>query len=79
MRVEEPVGTSANISESCNQDFVSLDVLLPSNSSSAKKKLFFSSSNTVFSGRYHPATVCGMLMTLEENGLRDLREKLHAS
>ena len=79
VRVEEPVSTSANISESGNQDFVSLDVLLPSNSSSAEKKLFFSSSNTVFSGRYDPAAVCGMLMTLEENDLRDLREKLHAS
>ena len=79
VRVEEPVSTSANISESGNQDFVSLDVLLPSNSSSAEKKLFFSSSNTVFSGRYDPAAVCGMLMTLEETDLRDLREQLHAS
>ena len=79
MRVEEPVGISSDVTQPGNQDFVSLDVLLPSNSSSAEKKLFFTSSSTVFSGRYDPAAVCGMLMTLEENDLRDLREQLHAA
>ena len=51
VRVEEPVGISSSVSEFGNQDFVSLDVLLPSNSSSAEKKLLFSLSSTVFSAR----------------------------
>ena len=63
--------------EASSQDFTSLDALLPANAASAEKREILSAPNAVFSGRYEPAKVCGILLTLEESDLRDLREQLY--
>ena len=61
------------------QDSASLDSLLPTTATSAEKKSILSTTSTVFSGRYEPTMVCGILLTLEEKDLRDLREQLYAA
>ena len=63
--------------EASSQDSTSPDALLPANATSAEKREILSAPNAVFSGRYEPANVCGILLTLEESDLRDLREQLH--
>ena len=81
MQEQELEITSAN-TQRASQDPTSLDVLLPVNATSSEKKYIFSnssSSNSIFSGRYEPTRVCGILLTLDESDLRDLREQLYAA
>lgn len=62
--------------ESGGRNSASLDALLPANVTSAEKRELLSVPNDVFSGRHEPAKVRGILLTLEEKDLRDLREQL---
>ena len=60
-------------------DTDSLDMLLPTSATSAEKRDILSATDVIFSGRFEPARVCGIILTLDEKDLRDLREQLYAA
>ena len=76
--VQEPGSIATDTEpEPGGRDSDSLDAILPANATSAEKRELLSAPNAVFSGRYEPARVCGILLTLEEKDLRDLRDQLY--
>ena len=79
VQARDPESAPTSTVQPGSQDLASLDVLLPTDASSAEKKDVLSAPNAVFSGRFDPAKVCGILLTLEESDLRALREQLHAA
>ena len=56
-----------------------LDHLIPTGATSAEKKQLFADSTCLFSGHYDAASICGMLASLDEPDLRELRDQLHSA
>ena len=56
-----------------------LEQLIPAGATSAEKKQLFVDSSRLFSGHYDAASICSILVSLDETDLRELRDQLHTA